>query len=89
MDDFLKAGKTFDWISPAAAITRELLGGPSHTFLIPVNCGWSGREIVRFLKKRGIKSWGHMIINNTITISVSKKQAVRAQVILSSMGIST
>ena len=89
IDHLLRFGMTFDWISPLAAITQDLANGPSHTFLIPLDCGWTGREIANLLQKRGVKVWGLMAINDVFTISVQKKAARYAQHLLDQAGIPT
>ena len=45
LSKFLEFGTVFDWISPLVAIMQDIANGPSHTFFIPENCGWSGREV--------------------------------------------
>ena len=86
-DGLLRFVMNFDWISPLAAITMDIANGPSHTFLIPLDCGWSGREITNLLAKRGVKTWGLMAINDTFTISVRQAQARWAQYLLDQAGI--
>ena len=88
-DSIVRIGASLDWISPLAAIAQDLANGPSHTFLIPTNCGRTGREIINLLRIRGVKTWGHMIINDTITISVPESQAVWAQRLLAWAGVAT
>ena len=86
-DRILKFGATFDWISPLIAIGQDIANGPSYTFLIPANCGWTGREIINLLRRNGIKTWGHMIVNDTFMISVRKPQAQWATYVLERAGI--
>ena len=88
-DSIVRIGANLDWISPLAAIAQDILNGPSHTFLIPANCGRTGREIINLLRRRGVKTWGHMIINETITISVPKSQADWAQRLFDWAGVPT
>ncbi len=79
-DTLLGVGATFDWISPLASVIGDLMNGPSHTFLIPHDGSpLSGREIAWMLKKRGVKSWGHMVVSGTLMVSVKKRQARWAQ----------
>ena len=86
-DDILEIGAAFDWISPVGSLIGDALNGPSHTFLIPYNCGYSGREISRLLKRRGVPSWGHMVIKGTIMISVRQTQARWAEHVLAQAGV--
>ena len=88
-DGALRFLMNFDWISPLAAIAQDLANGPSHTFLISLDCGWTGREIANLLQKRGVKTWGLMAINDVFTISVQQKQARWAQYLLDQAGIPT
>jgi len=89
-DKLLEIGSAFDWISPVAAIIGDTLNGPSHTFLIPIHASpMTGREIARLLKRRGVDSWGHMIVSSTLMISVRQAQAKWAQHILDRAGIPT
>lgn len=83
----LKFGTCFDWISPVAAIINNIRNGPAVTFLISVNCGWTGREIANYLRQNGVETWGHMIINDTFTISVRESQFERAQYLLAMAGL--
>jgi hypothetical protein len=82
LDKLLEFGTTFDWISPLMAEIQDIANGPSHTFLIPEDCGWSGRAIERVLKDKGIKTWGLMIVDNMILVTVRQAQARWAQYLL-------
>jgi hypothetical protein len=87
-DTLLEIGSAFDWISPIGSLVGDVLNGPSHTFLIPIDsCGYSGRDIARMLKRRGVDSWGHMIVSGTLMISVRQTQARWAQHLLDRAGI--
>jgi hypothetical protein len=84
----LEVGATFDWISPLAGFLGDILNGPSHTFLIPYDASpLSGREIAWMLGKRGVKSWGHMIVGGTFMISVRLGKARWAQHLLEQAGV--
>jgi len=74
LEELLELGTIFDWISPTLSIAQDLANGPSHTFLIPQDCGWTGMEIAHLLRRRGIKTWGHMIVNGTFMITVRQPQ---------------
>ena len=88
LDPILEIGASFDWISPLAGFLGGFLNGPSYTFLIPYEgCPLSGREIAWMLGKRGVKSWGHMIVSGTFMISVRLAQARRAQHYLEQAGV--
>lgn len=87
MDDFLRIGSSFDWITPALAMVKDVVNRPSHTFLIPQDCGFSGREIARYLRRHGVKTWGLMIVNHTIMLTVRMQQARYAQCLLDRAGV--
>jgi hypothetical protein len=82
LDKLLEFGTTFDWISPLIAEVNDMTNGPSHTFLIPEDCGWSGRAVERLLRDHGIKTWGLMIVDHMILITVRQAQARWAQYLL-------
>jgi len=88
-DELLQIGTIFDWISPTLSIVQDVANGPSHTFLIPQDCGWTGMEIANLLRRRGIKTWGHMIVNGTFMITVRQPQAQFAQYLLEQAGLPT
>ena len=89
LEKILRFGMTFDWISPVLAMAQDIVNGPSHTFMIPEDCGWSGREISRLLRSRGVKTWGHMMVNGTFMITVPKAQVKWAQYLLDRAGLGT
>ncbi|MBN1659672.1 MAG: hypothetical protein JXA93_14800 [Anaerolineae bacterium] len=86
-DRLLSAIAAVDWISPLLAAIGNVMNGPSYTFLIPYDCGWSGRDVVSLLKQRGIKSWGHMIVQGTLMLTVRQTQADWAQRLLDQASI--
>ena len=86
-DRILELGTTFDWVTPLIAFVQDIVAGPSFTFLVPADCGWSGREIGRLLKRHGVRVWGMMIVSNTLMFSARKAQAQWAQYFLQREGI--
>jgi hypothetical protein len=78
----LELGSYLDWITPLTAFFRDWAHRPSHTFLIPEDCGWSALEIQRMLRLHGIKTWGLMIVKGSIMISMRYAQAHWAQYLL-------
>ena len=82
IDDLLHLIASFDLISPVLAMIQNTTNRPSHTFLIPEDCGWSGREIERLLRSYSVKTWGLMIVDRRIMISVRQAQARWAQYLL-------
>jgi hypothetical protein len=88
LDTILEAGASFDWISPLASILGDIMNGPSHTFLIPYDSSpLSGREIAWMLGKRGVKTWGLMVVSGTLMVSVRLNQARWAQHLLEQSGV--
>jgi len=87
LDYLIRLGMQFDWISPTLAIMQDVANGGSRTFLIPLNCGWTGREIDRLLKRHGIKTWGLMAISDVFLISVHKTQGKQALRVLIRAGL--
>jgi len=87
LHQMLKIGSTFDWISPLFAFFQDATNGPSHTFLIPNDSGWSGREIERMLRQSGVGTWGLMIVGDTLMVSVRAPQAAWAQSLLLKNGV--
>lgn len=82
LNKILELGTVFDWISPLIAEVQDIANSPSHTFLIPEDCGWSGYEIEQLLRRHGIKTWGLMIVDHMIMITVRLAQARWAQYLL-------
>lgn len=82
LDKLLEFGTIFDWISPLVAEIQDHTNGPAHTFLIPEDCGWSGREVEQLLRSYGVKTWGLMIVERMIMITVRQAQARWAQYLL-------
>lgn len=87
LNKLLDVGAGFDWISPALALTQDILNGPSHAFSVPCDCGWSLREIGRLLRSQGIKSWGPTVAGDVFLISVRRTQARWAQAVLERNGV--
>jgi hypothetical protein len=88
LDKFLEVGAGFDWISPLLGFLGDAMNGPSHTFLIPYDsCPMSGRDVARLLRKRGVKSWGLMIVSGTLMVSVRLEKARWAQHLLEQAGV--
>ena len=88
LDTILGVMASLDWITPLAAIIQDALNGPSHTFLIPYSSSpLSGREISWMLSKRGVDSWGMMVVSGTLMVSVREGQARWAQHLLEQAGV--
>lgn len=89
IDKLLEGGSIFDWISPLVAAIQDVANGPHYTFLITDSAGMSGNELFRRLRQIGIGSWGHMIVNDTIMVTVKAADAARAYGLLNQLRVST
>ena len=87
MRSLLKVIAAFDYITPMATVAQNVAHGPSHTFLIPEGQGISGGNCARMLRKKGIKTWGHMVVNGCYMLTVKQAQAEYASYLLSSAGV--
>lgn len=83
----VKSGSTADWITPMVAGYKDFIEGANHTFLIPEGVGFSGRKIKRMLRRKRIKTWGHMCVESYILITVPWNQSHKAQYILESNNV--
>jgi len=86
LDELLQLGACLDWISPLLAIAQNLANGPSETLMFPVTCGWTGSEIAKLLHQHGIKTWGHMVVNDYYMINIRQSQSRWAHYVLQRSG---
>jgi hypothetical protein len=87
LDGLFRFGTSFDWISPLLAIGQNIGNGPADTLMIPQACGWTGSEIVSLLKRHGVRTWGHMVVNDRFMINVRQSQARWARYVLQRAGL--
>lgn len=88
LDRLLAVGSVFDWITPLAALILDVFRGPSHTFLIPQDSGWSGPEVEGILRKADCRPiWGQMIVKDTIMLTVPLDKALPGYLALSRAGV--
>jgi hypothetical protein len=87
LDEVLHIGTVLDWISPLLATVQDLIEGPKRTFLIPYAIDWSGEQIVTWLHGFGVRTWGHMIVDQRIMFTVREAQAEWATWLLEQVGI--
>jgi len=80
-------GTSADWISPMLAAMADVQMGPNVTFFAPYGIGLSGLQIVTWLHRHGIATWGHMIVNRMIMFTVKCCQARWATYLISKLGI--
>lgn len=87
LDDLLAIGRAFDWISPVSAWVQDIVRGPAHSFLVPVSCGLSGRQLAGALRRSRIDSWGWMVVGGWFLFSVHRSDAARARRVLARLGV--
>lgn len=88
IDRVLEVGACFDWLSPLAAILGDLAHGGGYTFLVDIGASpYTGREIEIMLRRRGVSTWGAMIVDGTLMMSVKQSQARYAAHLLESAGV--
>jgi hypothetical protein len=89
MRQLLEFGSMFDWITPLLSFILDVAHGPSHTFEIPRDAGWSGRDVEGLLRQHGVKTWGLMIpaYSSSILITVRQAQARWAEYVLQRYGV--
>lgn len=87
LDDALRVGASFDWISPAIAIAKDIAHGGGTTFEIDRHCGMTGYEIRHILDRSHVKSWGLSIHGDDFMITVDKKDTARAEAALRRAGL--
>jgi hypothetical protein len=75
LDKFLKAGASFDWITPLWAFIQDVRLGSPFQINIPYDTGWSGKQIASMLRSKGVRVWGLMVVDDTITFTVRRQQA--------------
>jgi hypothetical protein len=87
LDRIVKEGASWDWVSPLMAFIQSWQNRPSVGFNVSRNCGFSAWQIERFLKSKGVKVWGVMVIDDVITLRVREAQAKYTQYLLNQMGV--
>lgn len=60
IEELLKVGSLFDWITPLVAIIQRIINAPVSDFGIPAYSGLGTGTIRRLLKYNGIRVWGVM-----------------------------
>jgi hypothetical protein len=65
----------------------SLTGRNAWTFYVPRDCGWSGIEMERLLKRHGVKIWDRGFTRDCLTFCVKRRQANWAEYLLRRRGI--
>jgi hypothetical protein len=65
----------------------SLVGRNAWRFYVPRDCGWSGIEMERLLKRHGVKVWDRGFTRECLTFRVKRRQANWAEYLLRRKGI--
>ena len=85
--ELVKILSYMDWMRPLLTVYQNRKNGPSHTFLISDDCGWSPKQVEHYLRDRGLKTWGLDVFRNSIMLSTTRQQASLMQQLLAAQGI--
>ncbi|MCL4867581.1 MAG: hypothetical protein KJ063_01315 [Anaerolineae bacterium] len=66
---------------------RALLGMNMWGFAVPINGGWSGRDIQQLLAANNVPMWGWAFVNHTFLFHVPRHQAEWAEQVLLWAGV--
>lgn len=86
-DQSIKVMATWDWVTPVWSWVQDWHYRPSTGFFMPYDCGRSAWEIVRFLKSKGVRVWGALVIGDEISIRVREAQSDYTAMWLGRMGV--
>jgi hypothetical protein len=86
-DKALRVMASWDWITPVITLIQDWWNRPSVGYNVSDTGVFSAWELKRFLKQKGIKVWGVMVIGDTITLRVRKAQALYTQHWLMTLGM--
>ncbi len=87
MYEAIKYLSYMDWLRPLLTVAQNWYFGPSHTYRIPEQEGWSAAGIERLLRGKGVKTWGLDIVGSLIVLSVKLEQAGLVEIVLRSAGV--
>ena len=87
LDTLMDCASAMDWVTPTISGIRDLANGTAFTFLVPVECGWSPRDIRRMLRAHGVRVWGLMVVGRTILLTVRRAQTRWAEYLLRRAGV--
>lgn len=65
----------------------SLTGRNTWHFYVPRDCGWSGVEMERLLRRHGVKIWDRGFTHDCLTFRVKRRQANWAEYLLRRRGI--
>jgi hypothetical protein len=79
IDDVLRFGMKFDWITPLWALYQDWRNRPSTGFAVPIDGGWPGLTVQNLLRSKGVQTWGMMFIDDDIIFRLRVAQAEHAR----------
>ena len=74
VDKLIRFGSNWDWITPLYGMIMDYIRRPAMKFYIPLVNGYSGFEVSRHLKQRGLQLWAMMIIGDDIVFCTRQAQ---------------
>lgn len=84
----LKIGASMDMVGPINAMVQGAIRGPHSVFLVPYDASpLSGRQIDGLLSKRGVESWGYLVVWDTLMFSVAERHVRWATSLLGKAGV--
>lgn len=89
LDDVLRVGAYFDWITPSFAFLQDILSGGAAHFGVPANIPYRRSDIKNLLNQFGIQVWGLMydFDEDILMFTVKKRDAEWTYRILMLAGI--
>jgi len=96
IDGFLSGFLNADWrgaFQPAGPVglvgefAASVTGQNAWRFCVPRNCGWSGIEMERLLRRHGVTIWDRGFTPDCLTFCVKLRQANWAEYLLRRRGI--
>ena len=82
-ESILKAGASFDWITPLFAFIQNYWYRPAVGYIVPLEYA----ATPELLKSKGIKLWGIVIVGNEVVFCLRLAQAGFAQYWMERNGI--
>jgi len=71
----------------AGEFAASLTGRNTWQFYVPRDCGWSGIEMERLLRRHGVKIWDRNFTRDCLMFRVKRRQANWAEYLLRRRGI--
>lgn len=87
MDAVLVFLARLDWFERVGELARWLIGIRSWRFAVPRACGYSGEDIERLLRSKGVSLWGRSFNRQHLFFRVKLRQANWTEYLLWHNGI--